>query len=382
MAIFGRPPTLEDALALVRRRLDEKGPLPKDLVELGQRIALRESPRPGGDPSLPEMVAAMPDAAAVIDGAGRFIAANRPLEALRGAQVLGRTLLEATRSRELSDAAWRALAGWPASREMTLPGPGKVVGALLAPLSQARALLVLRDLTEQKRQELVRRDFIANASHELRTPVSAISGAVETLLSGLPLAPEARPFVEMIARHAERLGNLSSDLLDLSRLESGDFRLELEPLDARLAMGIAIELLRAKAAERQIELRLEGAPGLRVLADPRALEQIFVNLLDNAVKYTPPRGRVTLAAEAGGDRVLLSVTDTGPGIEPRHQQRLFVRFYRADPGRSRAAGGTGLGLAIVKHLAQLQGGEVFVESSAAGSRFWLRLPAGPADTAG
>ena len=382
MAIFGRPPTLEDALALVRRRLDEKGPLPKDLVELGQRIALRESPRPGGDPSLPEMVAAMPDAAAVIDGAGRFIAANRPLEALLGAQVLGRTLLEATRSRELSDAAWRALAGWPASREMTLPGPGKVVGALLAPLSQARALLVLRDLTEQKRQELVRRDFIANASHELRTPVSAISGAVETLLSGLPLAPEARPFVEMIARHAERLGNLSSDLLDLSRLESGDFRLELEPLDARLAMGIAIELLRAKAAERQIELRLEGAPGLRVLADPRALEQIFVNLLDNAVKYTPPRGRVTLAAEARGDRVLLSVTDTGPGIEPRHQQRLFERFYRADPGRSRAAGGTGLGLAIVKHLAQLQGGEVFVESSAAGSRFWLRLPAGPADTAG
>ena len=371
MAIFGRPPTLEDALALVRRRLDEKGPLPKDLVELGQRIALRESPRPGGDPSLPEMVAAMPDAAAVIDGAGRFIAANRPLEALLGAQVLGRTLLEATRSRELSDAAWRALAGWPASREMTLPGPGKVVGALL----------VLRDLTEQKRQELVRRDFIANASHELRTPVSAISGAVETLLSGLPLAPEARPFVEMIARHAERLGNLSSDLLDLSRLESGDFRLELEPLDARLAMGIAIELLRAKAAERQIELRLEGAPGLRVLADPRALEQIFVNLLDNAVKYTPPRGRVTMAAEARGDRVLLSVTDTGPGIEPRHQQRLFERFYRADPGRSRAAGGTGLGLAIVKHLAQLQGGEVFVESSAAGSRFWLRLPAGPADTA-
>ncbi len=376
MAIFGREPTLAEALALVRRRLDEKGPLPKELLELGQRIAQRESPRLGGDPSLPEMVAAMPDAAAVIDGAGRFIAANRPLEALLGAPVLGRGLLEATRSRELSDAAWRALAGWPASREMTLPGPGKVVGALLAPLSQARALLVLRDLTEQKRQELVRRDFIANASHELRTPVSAISGAVETLLSGLPLAEEARPFVEMIARHAERLGNLSSDLLDLSRLESGDFRPEMEPLDARMAMGVALELVRTKASEKGIELRIEGAPGLRVLADPRALEQIFVNLLDNAVKYTPAQGRVTLAAESHGGKVVLSVTDTGPGIEPRHQQRLFERFYRADPGRSRAAGGTGLGLAIVKHLAQLQGGEVGVESSGAGSRFWLRLQAG------
>ena len=376
MAIFGREPTLDEALALLRRRLDEKGPLPRELVELGQRISQRELPRSFGDPSLPEMVAAMPDAAAVIDGAGRFIAANRPLELLLGAPVLGLGLLEATRSRELTDAAWRALAGWPASREMTLPGPGKVVGALLAPLSQARALLVLRDLTEQKRQEVVRRDFIANASHELRTPVSAISGAVETLLSGLPLDPQARPFVEMIARHAERLGNLSSDLLDLSRLESGDFRPEMESLDARMAMGVALELVRAKAAEKQLELRVEGPPGLRVLADPRALEQILVNLLDNAIKYTPARGRVTLLAEASGERVGLSVIDTGPGIEPRHQQRLFERFYRADPGRSRAAGGTGLGLAIVKHLSQLQGGEVGVESSSAGSRFWLRLAAG------
>ena len=376
MPIFRSEPTLDEALAVVRRRLDEKAPLPKELLELGQRIAQRESPRPGGDPSLPEMVAAMPDAAAVIDGAGRFIAANRPLETLLGAKVLGRGLLEATSSRELADAAWRALAGWPASREMTLPGPGKVVGALLAPLSQARALLVLRDLTEQKRQELVRRDFIANASHELRTPVSAISGAVETLLSGLPLAEEARPFVEMIARHAERLGSLSSDLLDLSRLEAGDFRPEMEALDARMAMGVALELVRAKASEKALELRVEGAPALRVLADPRALEQIFVNLLDNAIKYTPERGRITMAAEARGGKVVVSVTDTGPGIEPRHQQRLFERFYRADPGRSRAAGGTGLGLAIVKHLAQLQGGEVGVDSSAAGSRFWLRLQAG------
>ncbi len=376
MAIFGREPTLDEALSVLRRRLDEKGPLPKSLVDLGQRLALRESPRPGGDPSLPEMVAAMPDAAAVIDGAGRFIAANRPLEMLLGAKVLGRGLLEATRSHELADAAWRALAGWPASREMTLPGPNKVVGALLAPLSQARALLVLRDLTEQKRRELVRRDFIANASHELRTPVSAISGAVETLLSGLPLAEEARPFVEMIARHAERLGNLSSDLLDLSRLESGEFRPEMEPLDATLAMSVALELVRAKAAEKKLELRVEGPPGLRVLADARALEQIFVNLLDNAIKYTPALGRITMVAEARGGKVVLSVTDTGPGIEPRHQQRLFERFYRADPGRSRAAGGTGLGLAIVKHLAQLQGGEVFVESSPAGSRFWLRFTQG------
>jgi two-component system phosphate regulon sensor histidine kinase PhoR len=376
MAIFGREPTLEEALSLLRRRLDEKGPLPKALIELGQRLLQRESPRTFADPSLPEMVAAMPDAAGVIDGGGRFIAANRPLEVLLGSTVLGRSLLEATRSQELADAVWRALAGWPASREMTLPGPGKVAFALLAPLPQARALLVLRDLTEPKRQELIRRDFIANASHELRTPVSAISGAVETLLSGLPLADEARPFVEMIARHAERLGNLSSDLLDLSRLESGEVRPEMEPLDATLSMSVALELVRAKAAEKELELRVEGTPGLRVLADARALEQIFVNLLDNAIKYTKPRGRITMTSEARDGRVVLSVTDTGPGIEPRHLQRLFERFYRADPGRSRAAGGTGLGLAIVKHLTQLQGGEVFVESSAAGSRFWLRLRQG------
>jgi two-component system phosphate regulon sensor histidine kinase PhoR len=180
----------------------------------------------------------------------------------------------------------------------------------------------------------------------------------------------------MIARHAERLGNLSSDLLDLSRLESGEVRPEMEPLDATLSMSVALELVRAKAAEKELELRVEGTPGLRVLADARALEQIFVNLLDNAIKYTKPRGRITMTSEARDGRVVLSVTDTGPGIEPRHLQRLFERFYRADPGRSRAAGGTGLGLAIVKHLTQLQGGEVFVESSAAGSRFWLRLRQG------
>ena len=373
MALFGRGPSIEEALVVLRRRLDEKGPVPRELAELGREIVHHESPRGSGDPTLPEMVTAIPDAAAVIDVGLRFVAANRPFIELIGGPVIGRSILEATRSGELADVALHAVAGWPAQREMTLPGPGKVVGALLAPLSQARALLVVRDLTEQKRKELVRRDFIASASHELRTPVSAISGAVETLLSGLPLDPQARPFVEMIARHAERLGSLTRDLLDLSRLEAGDWKAALEPRDVLALAQEVLELVRAKADAKGIALELNVPEELRVLADPRALEQILVNLLDNAVKYTPHAGRVTLAAAQDRSAIVLSVADTGAGIEPIHQKRLFERFYRVDAGRSREAGGTGLGLAIVKHLAAGQGGEVGVESGAGGSRFWVRL---------
>ena len=373
MALFGRAPSLEEALAVLRRRLDEKGPVPREVAALGREIAQHEGPPASGDPSLPEMVAAIPDAAAVVDGGLRFVAANRPFMELIGGTVQGRTIVEATRSAELADVALHAVAGWPAQREMTLPGPGKVVDALVAPLSQARALVVLRDLTEQKRQEAVRRDFIASASHELRTPVSAISGAVETLLSGLPLDPQARPFVEMIARHAERLGGLTRDLLDLSRLEAGDFHLALEPLEVKALGQDAFDLLQAKAAAKQISLELRVPEEIRVLADPRALEQILVNLLDNAVKYTPARGRVTLTAAQEGPSVVLSVSDTGVGIEAIHQKRIFERFYRVDQGRSREAGGTGLGLAIVKHLTAGLGGEVGLESGSGGSRFWVRL---------
>ena len=275
--------------------------------------------------------------------------------------------------------ASRALSGEAGGGQFRLPALQKSISALVSPLPGGRALAVLRDVTEAQRLEGVRRDFIANASHELRTPVTAISGAVETLL-GLPpdeLGGTPRSFVEMISRHSARLSRLTRDLLDLSRLETGDFALEIGPLELGSLTAACLDYFRKSAQDKKITLGYDGPDALRVLADRRALEQMLVNLLDNAVKYTPEGGRVTVLVDDAGNEVVLSVLDTGPGIEPRQQGRVFERFYRADPGRSREMGGTGLGLAIVKHLAQAQGGQVGVESGQGGSRFWIRLPKAP-----
>jgi two-component system phosphate regulon sensor histidine kinase PhoR len=246
----------------------------------------------------------------------------------------------------------------------------------LTPLLRGEVLLLLRDTTEERRSAATKRDFVANASHELRTPVAAIHGAAETLLLGALADPKAaREFVEMIARQADRLARLTRDLLDLSRIESGQWTMQLGPIDVEEALRAAAELVAPAARDKGIELERATGDGLSVLADPRALEQVLVNLLDNAVKYTPAGGRVRLLAERADGLVTVSVADTGPGIDRQHQARLFERFYRADAGRSRDRGGTGIGLAIVKHLVQAQGGEVGVDSGPRGSRFWVRLRA-------
>jgi len=179
----------------------------------------------------------------------------------------------------------------------------------------------------------------------------------------------------MIARQAERLARLTQDLLDLSRIESGQWSMEPGPMEVAPAVQAVLDLQAERAVQKGIRLVQEVAPGTVARADARALEQVLVNLVDNAIKYTPAPGTVRVAAARGERDVLLSVSDTGPGIDAHHLPRLFERFYRADPGRARDQGGTGVGLAIVKHLVQAQGGDVGVESGPGGSRFWVRLPA-------
>ena len=373
MALFGRKPTLQQALDLIRAEL-RAGALPADIVD---ELKRRDQPLvTGGEepPGLQEMLEAIPGGAALLEVGGRMVARNQAMQRLLGN---ARTILEASRSQELDDLCDRGLAGWPHRRELALPSLELQVEANVSPLTHARALLVLRDLTAERRADRVRRDFIANASHELRTPVTAIRGAAETLLEGgVTLDENARGFVEMIARHADRLKRLTDDLLDLSSLETGAWKpslaaVQLAPLGANV-----LDLMRPYAEDKQITLGADVPERLRATADRRALEQILVNLLDNAIKFTPPQGRVTLLGDGLGPTVMLSVVDTGPGIEQQHQARIFERFYRADAGRSRELGGTGLGLAIVKHLAQGMGGEVGVESSKNGSRFWVKLPSG------
>jgi two-component system, OmpR family, phosphate regulon sensor histidine kinase PhoR len=382
VALFWRRVTLEEVLGAVRMELAAREPgepLAPEMVEIARLLRDEGAGFVAGGPppALQEIVDGIPDGAGVLDSRGRLVVVNKVLDELFGTgRAQGRTLLELTRSGELGEAAERAVAGTGVHGEFNVASLERVLLVTLAPLSDRRALAVLRDLTEQKRLEAVRRDFIANASHELRTPVAAISGAVETLLSGGQMVdPSARQFVEMIARHAERLSRLTRELLDLSRLEAGDFRLEIGPVDLAALCAASLDLVRARAEEKGIKLGFDGPPGLRAMADRRALEQILVNLLDNAVKYTPSGGRITVLTDSTGNAVVVSVLDTGPGIEPRHRARIFERFYRVDLGRAREDGGTGLGLAIVKHLAQAQGGQAGVESGQGGSRFWVKLPA-------
>jgi two-component system phosphate regulon sensor histidine kinase PhoR len=224
----------------------------------------------------------------------------------------------------------------------------------------------------------MRKDFVANASHELRTPVATIHSAAETLQTAVMQDPAAAlEFVGIVVRNAQRLKNLVDDLLDLSRIESQDFKVWLEPLDAAELFSVVLDLVRERAAAKGIRLALDASAHVVVRADRRGLERVLSNLVDNAVKYCGPGTNVTCSAEAGdGKSVTLKVRDDGPGIEEQHLPRLFERFYRVDPGRSRELGGTGLGLSIAKHLVEAMGGRISVASEPGnGTRFDITLSA-------
>lgn len=237
-------------------------------------------------------------------------------------------------------------------------------------------VLLLEDVTRMRRLEMVRRDFVANVSHELRTPVAVIRANAETLIAGAKDDPEmATKLIDGLHRNAERLARILADLLDLSRLDAGQYRLEISNVALRGAIEQSMTAIETQARTRNVSVHVEvGDVGVK--ADPKALDQILVNLIDNAVKYTRADGNVWVEAKREEGSVRVEVRDDGPGIADKHRARVFERFYRADPSRSREAGGTGLGLSIVKHLVESMGGRVGVEPNLpTGSIFWLRLPA-------
>ncbi len=254
------------------------------------------------------------------------------------------------------------------SEEVEMPGSRpRILLVRAAPLQGAPGgvFCVFVDFTEIRRLERLRRDFVANASHELRTPVTSIRSAAETLTTAIQRDPRAvGMFVEIIDRNAARLQGLVEDLLDLSRVESRELDLHLEPIGLERAFSSVIELFRERAAKKNIRLlQHTSSPDLEAVADEVALENVLSNLVDNAVKYAGPDTEVQLRAAEEGDRVRVSVVDTGPGIAAQHLPRLFERFYRVDTGRSRELGGTGLGLSIVKHMVEILGGQIQVEST-------------------
>jgi two-component system phosphate regulon sensor histidine kinase PhoR len=236
---------------------------------------------------------------------------------------------------------------------------------------------VLHDISELRRLERVRRDFVANVSHEFKTPLTAIQGFAETLLGGaLDDAAHRRHFVEIIREHSTRLARLTDDLLKLSSIEAGKLELEFAPVNVAALVESCAETTRMKAEHKQLALTIECSDeSLRVRGDARRLAEVLQNILDNAVQYTPPGGSITVCASVEGRSARIAVTDTGIGIPHDEQQRIFERFYRVDAARSREAGGTGLGLSIAKHLAEAHGGRIEVQSEVGrGSTFSILLP--------
>jgi two-component system phosphate regulon sensor histidine kinase PhoR len=263
---------------------------------------------------------------------------------------------------------------------MPVPTADRVFEVQAAPLTSATArgaIAILHDITDLERLERIRRDFVANVSHELRTPLTAIRGYAETLLEGALEDQEYnRRFLEIIKAHAIRLNNIASDLLTLSELEAGKARPEPEPVSVRGAVESAMRTVETEARLRQVSLNCGRLEDAWVLGDRLQLEQVFVNLLDNAVKFNRPGGEALLEiSRLGTDRIKITLADTGIGIPHDDLPRIFERFYRVDKARSREVGGTGLGLSIVKHIVERMNGTVGVESQLGkGSMFTLLLP--------
>jgi two-component system phosphate regulon sensor histidine kinase PhoR len=332
-----------------------------------------------------QILEGMQEGVLVLDRDGRVVMMNPALRAmlLLGTEAKGKLLMEVVRHADLHEIVDRArVRRTTALGEIDLPGikPRRLLTHATAFSGEAGGLLaVFVDVTDLRRLESLRRDFVANVSHELRTPVTAMRSAAETLQASALKDPDpqvAVRFVNIIERNAERLQSLIEDLLELSRLESKEFRLKKEevllPVVANIMQGLFRERADKKGVRLVVAVPLDAAP---LITDQRALEQVVANLIDNAIKYCPSGATVTLATEMVPGAVRVIVRDTGQGIDPKHLPRLFERFYRVDAGRSREVGGTGLGLSIVKHLVEAMGGQVTVASEVGkGSSFAVTLP--------
>ena len=336
------------------------------------------------------VLASMVEGVLAVDADERIIALNEAAAALAGVtpqEAEGHLVQEVLRNPDLQHVVAQTLSGHQPveadivmrvdAEERSLQANGTLLRAGAGQAS-AGAVVVLNDVTRLKRLEAVRRDFVANVSHELKTPVTSIKGFAETLQDGaLDDADTARRFVGIIVGQADRLNSIIADLLSLSTLEQreGGSRLTLEDADICEVARVAVEVCEPKAQARHIAIRVDCSACMLSSVNVPLLEQAVVNLIDNAVKYSPEGSSVEVGITEAPDEVVIFVTDHGPGVPREHLPRLFERFYRVDKARSRDLGGTGLGLAIVKHIAQAHDGSVSVDSGVGrGSTFRIHLP--------
>jgi two-component system sensor histidine kinase SenX3 len=335
-------------------------------------------------PSSVEVIDALPVAVAVVDGSGLVVLANRravELGVVRDDWLLVPELRELARDVRRTRSGREVEVEPSTSRLKRLP---EAVRVRLVPVgASGHVALLVEDITEVRRVEAVRRDFVANVSHELKTPVGAMALLSEALLdaSGDPVA--VRRFGGRLQKEASRLARLVQELIDLSRLQGADPLPEASTVSVDRVVAEAVDRSRTTAGARGIRIVRGGERGLTVAGSEAQLVTALGNLIENAVHYSPDRTQVAVASRCRDGAVEITVTDQGMGIADKDLERVFERFYRADPARSRATGGTGLGLAIVKHVATNHGGEVSVWSrEGSGSTFTLRLPssAGAAPT--
>jgi two-component system phosphate regulon sensor histidine kinase PhoR len=391
------PPYRSGELGSLRRALERMA------GEFNQRLRSIRAQRN----ELEAVLGSMVEGVLAVDQGERLISLNQAAADLLGLSTetsIGRSIQEAVRNTAIQQFVGTALTHEePTQADLVIrvsSGVGETEecflqaqGAALRDATGQRigALIVLQDVTRLRRLELIRRDFVANVSHEIKTPITAIKAAVETMIDsngesaegeggGGAAGADARPFLDMIARQSDRLHAIVEDLLSLARVEQDAERnrVEREPTAIQRVVRSAVESCAANAASKSMRVISECPDDLIAPANAELLEQALVNLLDNAVKYAPEGSRIWVRAAPYVAGVQLDVIDEGPGIEAEHLPRLFERFYRTDKARSRAEGGTGLGLAIVKHIANAHGGRVRVESTVGqGSRFTLLLPGDP-----
>jgi two-component system phosphate regulon sensor histidine kinase PhoR len=341
---------------------------------LGQSFAEIESRRQ----ELAAMLDSMQEAVVAITPEGYVRWSNAVMQRIAGTQIHpGRALVHSVRDPDVLACIRAALEHHEVrfGRASSL-APGRIFEINAAPLPSGGALVVLHDVTSIEAAERSRRDFIANVSHELRTPLTSIQGYVETLVEDPNPKPEtSREFLGVILKNATRMNRLTEDLLALASVESPDYKVTLQPIRASALVQDAIESLGGIVVDSEVELESAGAPDTPVMADPDAMNQVFGNLIENALKYGKAGRRIRVGARLLESEVEFSVQDFGPGIAFEHLERIFERFYRIDKARSRESGGTGLGLAIVKHIVQAHGGRIWAESElGSGAAFHFTLP--------
>jgi len=367
-----------------RARLSRPGPigsLGRSLDALAERLSTSEQKKLSRKDRLQTILDAMAEAVMVTDASGHIALTNEVLTEWIGFNPEGKTAVEAIRHPDFHRAIEDAQRGVSGLLEIALGGvdasPRRFLRASVSPLRNRQGVVtVFHDVTAQREADQVRRDFVANAGHELRTPLTAIRGFAETLREGAINDPaSAQGFLDVILRHTRRLQALVDDLADLSRFAGVDLELTLEPVAAGTLLDEVVRGLEAQSNAKGLKVaRIGLGDAPLVLAEERALEQILVNLVDNAIKYTPEGGEVRVGITPEDAEVSIEIANSGPGIPAKHLPRIFERFYRVDAGRSRALGGTGLGLSIVKHLVAKIGGGITVDSRDGWTRFQLRVP--------